>query len=354
MQRLAALISLFTFVAVSDAVSYKPDPGPYEVRMVDDVQIADKTRAAPLSVRIYAPMEPTPSDDTNAAQPAEREPHEGELEEERSDKQSRFPLVVFSHGLGGSNNAFEIECAYWASHGYVVVVCEHLDSMRHPELRASLRRLSRSKRWERRVLDQKLVIDRVEEWAQAVEGLGADQVDLDRIATAGHSYGAQTAVLMAGGRVERYEGSALLGFAEERVDIAIPISPQGPGQAGFADASWSELRIPALFITGTHDESHDGFTPENRTVPFRNAPAGDKHLLVIDGATHSSFLERTRHVRPDTRSNDPAHAHHTRQVTLAFLDAHLKEDEGAHTYLNSEGKEGPADIGTSTARFEKR
>ena len=215
-------------------------------------------------------------------------------------------------------------------------------------------RLSRSKRWERRVLDQKLVLDSVAEWASHVAGLDESQVDLERVATAGHSYGAQTAVLMAGGRVERYEGSPLMSFADERVDIAIPISPQGPGQAGFMADSWSELVTPTLFITGTHDDINDGQSPENRTVPFQSVPPGDKHLLVIDGATHSSFFERTRHRRAETRQNDPAHAHHTRQITLAFLDAHLNTDEDARAFLRAEGDAGPADIGTSTARFETR
>src|SRR5450759_4034355 len=41
----------------------------------------------------------------------------------------RFPLVIFSHGAGGSRDAFADLTTHWASHGYVVILPTHADSI---------------------------------------------------------------------------------------------------------------------------------------------------------------------------------------------------------------------------------
>ena len=40
----------------------------------------------------------------------------------------RWPVVVFSHGLGGSRNAYSHICGSLASHGIVVMAADHRDS----------------------------------------------------------------------------------------------------------------------------------------------------------------------------------------------------------------------------------
>src|SRR5581483_9906365 len=39
-----------------------------------------------------------------------------------------FPVIIFSHGLGGSRDGYEYLGRYWASHGYVSVHLQHLGS----------------------------------------------------------------------------------------------------------------------------------------------------------------------------------------------------------------------------------
>ncbi len=39
-----------------------------------------------------------------------------------------FPVIVFSHGLGGSRESYEYIGRHWASHGYVSVHVQHLGS----------------------------------------------------------------------------------------------------------------------------------------------------------------------------------------------------------------------------------
>ena len=39
------------------------------------------------------------------------------------------PLIVFSHGFGGSSRGYVGLSSYWASHGYVVIAPSHADSV---------------------------------------------------------------------------------------------------------------------------------------------------------------------------------------------------------------------------------
>src|SRR5262245_28292172 len=39
-----------------------------------------------------------------------------------------FPVIIFSHGLGGSRENYEYLGHHWASHGYVSVHVQHLGS----------------------------------------------------------------------------------------------------------------------------------------------------------------------------------------------------------------------------------
>src|SRR6266404_8799670 len=46
-------------------------------------------------------------------------------------RKGRFPLVIFSHGNGGSRQQNTFWCDYLASHGYIVVSADHTGNSRH-------------------------------------------------------------------------------------------------------------------------------------------------------------------------------------------------------------------------------
>jgi hypothetical protein len=71
----------------------------------------------------------------------------------------------------------------------------------------------------------------------------------------------------------------------------VALSPQGVGEErGLSTASWAELTVPALFMTGSLDKGAGGNgDPGWRHDPYAFSPAGDKYFVSLEGARHSSF-----------------------------------------------------------------
>lgn len=268
----------------------------------------------------------------------------------------RFPLVIFSHGAGGSRAAFADLTTHWASHGYIVVLPTHADSIQLRQrrgedlsrLRRDLDSLRRDVRPLDRLADVVFLLDSIGVLEQRIEGLrgtgGAGRVDRGRIGVAGHSAGALTAQMAAGVKVRGATPGAPLAVrnvGDPRIDAAVLISGQGTTNRMFTDQSWNELSTPLLVITGSKDVAAIGNeTPASRREPFEKAKPGDKYLVFIEGATHSSYQGKRRTLGPDL--SVPADqllqmiTEVTDAATLAFLDLYLKDDAAARAYLRSD------------------
>ncbi|THW09105.1 hypothetical protein D6D25_07800, partial [Aureobasidium pullulans] len=80
-------------------------------------------RNAPLSSQ-YPPGTGLKEEDKDAEETTEEE-DDGNSEYE--DEAPRFPLMIFSHGLGGTKTAYSSVCGEFASYGFVVIALEHRD-----------------------------------------------------------------------------------------------------------------------------------------------------------------------------------------------------------------------------------
>jgi predicted dienelactone hydrolase len=264
--------------------------------------------------------------------------------------------VVFSHGAGGSRDAFPDLTAHWASHGYIVVLPTHADSIQLrrrsgedlSRLQRDLDSLRRDVKPLDRLADVTFVLDSIGTLEQLVAGLrdkdDAGRIDRDRIAMAGHSAGALTTQMAAGVKVRGVAPGALLearSVGDPRIDAAILVSGQGTTNRMFTEQSWNELSKPMLVITGSKDIAAIGSeTPASRREPFEKAKPGDKYLVFINGATHSSYQGRGPAARLDREQPTDTELEMitsvTSSATLAFLDLYLKDDPAARAYLGSE------------------
>jgi predicted dienelactone hydrolase len=324
---LAALVVVVGIRPAAAAEAVAAPSGPLAVGVADGLTLHDDARRKDLPYKVHFPT-----------------------------ADGRYPLIVFSHGFGGSKDAFSTVGQHWASHGYVVIHPSHADGPGRRDgdrdaggaTPARLRtgwlvgQLNDPDRIADRVADIALVLDSLPEIAEATPAL-VGRIDAERIGVGGHSFGAYTAMLIGGVTVD-LGGERERSFRDERVRCILPISAQGTGQQGLTDRSWAGLRIPMMTITGTRDRGVGGQSVDWRKEPYVFSPAGDKYLIVIEGASHLSF----------GGGLGPRSSGVTDVVKLGstlFWDAYLKESETALGYLQSEKLS--EDVG-GTCTFEKK
>ncbi|MBA4340777.1 MAG: acetylhydrolase, partial [Methylibium sp.] len=166
----------------------------------------------------------------------------------------KVPLVVFSHGLGGSRRGYSYLGQYWASQGYASLHVQHVGSDRQVWLGnpfglvSRLQDAAQEREAEARVLDVRFALD------QLLASERGARIDADRIVAAGHSYGANTTLLLAGARVARGgQDGALLDLRDPRIKAAILISAPPFHGRGDSASILKSVSIPTLHITATED-----------------------------------------------------------------------------------------------------
>lgn len=197
----------------------------------------------------------------------------------------RAPVILFSHGLGGSVEAGTDWGRAWADAGFIVIHLQHPGSDTDAVRGGGIRGAMNGQQLIARGGDVKFAIDQLGR-AGRVGDCDLARVDAARIGMAGHSFGSHTTLAVAGQRFPGY-GAAL---ADTRIKSAIAFSPAPSRRAGDAE-SFGAIGIPVLSLTGTQDmvPMLNDTSANDRTRPFRAMPAGGKYLIVYDGANHAAF-----------------------------------------------------------------
>jgi predicted dienelactone hydrolase len=247
-----------------------------------------------------------------------------------------LPAIIFSHGTGGSRGGYAYLGMHWASHGYVAVHVQHLGSdqavwQNQADPRESMRRAAQDPdNMENRPRDVSFAIDALDSLNRGAGPL-AGRLDLGRIGVAGHSFGAYTALAVAGMLGVGPDGREL-SLADSRVKAAIAMSPPAPRRPGLAGAIYAPIHIPCLHMTGTRDESPLGLTAvADRRVPFDHIRGADQYLLIFSGGDHMTFADRRR---PGHSGQDwPPFHDLVRASSTAFWDTYLKGTAAARAWL---------------------
>ncbi|WP_030674429.1 alpha/beta hydrolase family protein [Streptomyces sp. NRRL B-1347] len=260
-----------------------------------------------------------------------------------------LPVIVFSHGFGWSMNGYAPLADFWAAHGFVVVRPTHLDS-RTLGLPAEDPRTPRI--WRYRVEDLKRVIDGLDALEAAVPGL-AGRIDRDRVAVAGHSWGAQTASALLGARVLDSNGVRGDDLSDPRVKAGVLLALTGLGDSltpfalehfPFMKPSFGAMSAPALIVAGDNDRSHLSTRgPDWFTDPYTYSP-GDKSLLTLFGAEHSLGGIPGYEVA-ETTDESPARVALIQRLSTAFLRSALYPEDTAWKAAVTALEDDPSPLG---------
>ena len=264
-----------------------------------------------------------------------------------------YPLVVISHGYPGNRLLLSHLGEHLASHGYAVLALDHTDSTYADQAAFGSTLYNRP-------LDQAFAIDAI----AAHPDLGA-LVDAGRTAVIGYSMGGYGALVFGGAGLiapivdqpfappQRLLAAHVAGTPEHealpdpRVRAMIAIGPWGMNYGLWNAEGLAGLRVPTLFMAGSMDtvSGYDAI----RAI-FEGAVNTDRHLLTFENAGHNAaapipapaeshavserlgwapFAHYADPVWDSVRMN--AIAQH---FALAFVDLHLKGDEGRAVYLD--------------------
>lgn len=272
--------------------------------LVTDFDWVDHTRSRPVPARLYWPMGAAPD--------------------------ASVPLVVFSHGIGGSRQGYSYLGKHWSARGVASLHVQHVGSD------AAL--------WRGNPFG---VVDRLQAAAQETEAIARaadvrfalDQmlseetgsrgaaVNRQRLIAAGHSYGANTTLLTVGAQVVR--DGRTIDCLDSRFSAAVVISaPPFYGEPDLA-AVLSKVSVPTIHVTSTDDVIevpgyHSG--ADDRLAIFDAIANPNKLLAVFRGGSHSMFTDR-----PFTGglSLNAKVKVATADLSLAFFDLIFKSDGAA-------------------------
>jgi len=290
--------------------SYDPLVLPADAELPEpvDLDVVDDTRGRTIPVRVWLPVEGTAA-----------------------------PVILVSHGLGGSREGPAYLPRHWRSRGYAVVALQHPGSdeavwrdlpfaERLPALTAAANLPNTLARYR----DVAAVLERLEAWnAEAGHPLSR-RLDPGKVGMTGHSFGAVTTQGVAGQAIR----GGRKPFTLAGIRAAILMSPSPP-QGGDAATAFGSVAIPWMIMTGTEDGSPIGrTTPEARREVFRALPPGDKYELVLDGGEHQAFGDRP--LPGSTRPRDPNHHRAILALSTAFWDAFLGGNAAAKAWLDSD------------------
>ncbi|SDU20648.1 Predicted dienelactone hydrolase [Verrucomicrobium sp. GAS474] len=296
--------------AIASVFAESPASG---IAPVTDLTWHDDARNRDVPVRIYSPASGTPP----------------------------FPVIVFSHGLGGSREGYSYLGKYWAAHGYVSVHVQHLgsDSAVIHSAAALQESISNVDNFVNRPKDISFALDRLTALNQT-DGPWRNRLDLARIGVAGHSFGAYTTMAIAGAT---FAVPRLSGLSDPRVKAVVAMSvPNVPG------TRFDSITLPALHFTGTFDEIAIQHSPvKDRRIPYDQSRGPGTYLVIFQGGDHMVFSGRLA----NPREHDVLFQDLVCQGSTAFWDAYLKDDAAAKGWLNRGGFE--TALGSS-ATLEKK
>lgn len=267
-----------------------------------------------------------------------------------------FPLIIFSHGLGGSHEQYGYVGRYLANKGYVVIHPDHVGSDGNAMFGSAVKGdeavKAASEKAEKGIepfYNDTEAINRTKDVSYVIDSLPAieamipalkGKVNRNIIGLAGHSYGSLTTGLVAGMTLTP-PGKPPLDLSDKRIRAFMLMSPDGSKAftnqlIHYNTADYAKIKSPILFLSGEFDTVLLQVNPLSRLEPFQLSPAtGNKYHGFLNDSTHLDFAELTLNPKGAGYQNA---VNNTMNDGNAFFDAYLKNRPEAVNYLKTKLK----------------
>lgn len=273
------------------------------------------------------------------------------------------PIVIISHGFGALKENFIFLAEHLASHGYVVLVPDHVGSdlaYRQRYLEGQLNTLLSPIEFIDRPQEISFLIDELERQV-ATDPQWQARLDVERIAVIGDSLGSTAVLSLAGAtfnidrlrnecqRPDRLVNASLylqcrvrylpptrFDLADERIRAAIAAHPFGYGL--FGPEEMGAIEVPLMLVAG----SEDIVAPVvlEQFYPFMWLQNEHRYLAMLDPGSHFSTkpegaagAERLPTILAG-RYGEFGQLYY-RTLTVAFLNAYVRDDPAAQPYLTA-------------------
>ena len=246
------------------------------------------------------------------------------------DQGGPYPIIVFSHGTFSSSDKYNLVVEFWAERGYVVILPNHPDANYGiiPNKTEDMIHVINT-----RISDISFILDNLDAIEVQNPGLKG-KLNRDLIVAAGHSIGTQVVLVNTGQRIRNPTDNYVTESNEDRFMAAVMLSDPGK-MALMPDDAWKGGLKPTFLSTGPEDYGlmGDGRREaeyQNEILTLPNEPTGDKYLLFIEHGDHyfGGLIHRDVNKVPDYDGLAVFNA-----ASLAFMDAHTRDEESAWAFL---------------------
>lgn len=244
-------------------------------------------------------------------------------------KAGPYPLLVFSHGYGGSGLSAVFFTEPLASKGWIVVAPDHHDRYSATRIRTGQNEdFDRLGFWQHAneiasssPKDREKYMYRLDEMALTLDRvlshpLFGKLIDKERIAVGGHSFGGFTALGLCGTIKERHD---------PRIKAVLLFST-GAGGYLFTDDELRRVRIPSMLFMGERERQQYRGTKTMSEISNKiyKSMSSPKYFLEIKEANHFSFNNRFVHDQMiGILSGKPEMFEVIRRYSIAFLQTYV-------------------------------
>lgn len=266
------------------------------------------------------------------------------------------PLAVITHGFGSSQVHFEYLARHLASHGYIVLVPEHIGSnteYKEAFLRGEISVDVSPIEFYSRPQDITYLLNKVED--SELNKL----INWEQVGILGHSFGGNTALAIAGATINQERINQVCQENKPSLNMSMLLQCRASGlpavdtnlrdprikavvaanpvtSIALGPEGMGKIEIPTMILAGSQDTTTPFITEQAH--PFLWLKTEHKYLGLMAGGTHGYLLNDGKKKGLSSIFPNPlpeVRRDYLQAMTLAFFEFHVRNNSAYQPYLSS-------------------